>query len=74
MRKTGEVDVVSRSVRSRSSRRSNRGASTSPSKHSGLVDESEQSDATNYRDIEQPPMNEEIEPSLSDKSSQLANE
>jgi hypothetical protein len=69
VRKTGDIDVVSKSARSKSSRKSSRRASSSPSKHSGIEDEDE-SDVTDYRDIEQPPMNEEIEPSESEKTSQ----
>lgn len=39
VRKTGEVDVVSKSVPSKSSRKSSRRVSTSPSKQSGLDDD-----------------------------------
>ncbi len=69
-RRPGEVDVVSKSALSKSSRKSAR-HSLSPSKQlGGLDDEPDASDDTDYRDIEQPPMNEEIEPSLDEKSSQ----
>ena len=69
VRKPGEIDVVSKSALSKSSRKSAR-HSLSPSKQLGALDEEPESDGTDYRDIEQPPMNEEIEPSLDDKSSQ----
>ena len=70
VRKNADLEVVSKSVRSKSSRRSSRKASESPSKNTGQdEDDEDQSADTDYRDIEQPPMNEEIEPSLSDKNS-----
>jgi len=78
-RTESHMDVTSRSVRSKSSRRTSRRGGTaysgSPSKRSigakssqgaghDLDDDlsEEHSQATDYRDIEQPPMNEEIEP------------